>query len=809
MATAITIITLVAVYWFLAYHEAALQWWVITTTFAVAMLIAGQLVSSVALAVISTVALLFIIVWGSRPVRQRLISAPLLRQFRKVLPPLSTTEQQALEAGSVWWDGELFSGRPDWQQLLSIPPATLSAEEQAFMDGPLETLCNMINDWKITHEDHDLSAEIWDYIKQQRFFGMIIPKSYGGLEFSAYAHSQVVMKLASRSITVAVTVMVPNSLGPGKLLLHYGAKAQKEHYLPKLAAGEEIPCFALTGPKAGSDAGAIPDTGVVCHGTWNGRQTLGVRLNWEKRYITLGPIATLIGLAFKLHDPDHLLGECESPGITVALIPGETPGVEIGERHIPLDIPFQNGPNHGHDVFVPLEQVIGGEHGVGQGWKMLVESLAEGRGISLPSLATGAAKSAARYSGAYARIRRQFNLPIGKFEGIQEALARIAGYTYQADAARKLTLSGIDLGEKPSVITAIIKYHLTERYRRITNDAMDIQGGSGICLGPSNLTGRAYQAIPISITVEGANILTRSMIIFGQGAIRSHPWVLKEFQAVAEEDHDKALKAFDHALLGHAGYMVANIARTLFLGVTRGRFSKTPPQTVSDKIYYQRLNWMSAAFALCADSAMMTLGGALKRRERLSARLGDLLSELYLSSAVLKRFHDEGRLDDDLPLLHWAMQMSLYNMQQSLRSLFGNLPLRPLAWVLRLLVFPTGYPFHEPSDESDSKAASLLLEPSDARDRLTDGIFITSDRDEPVGQLEAALGLSVKLDAVEKIIASARKEGRISGTTADEVFQSAYSEEVINDQQLNELRQLEERRSKVIAVDSFDDWGKG
>ena len=809
MATAITIITLVAVYWFLAYHEAALQWWVITTTFAVAMLIAGQLVSSVALAVISTVALLFIIVWGSRPVRQRLISAPLLRQFRKVLPPLSTTEQQALEAGSVWWDGELFSGRPDWQQLLSIPPATLSAEEQAFMDGPLETLCNMINDWKITHEDHDLSAEIWDYIKQQRFFGMIIPKSYGGLEFSAYAHSQVVMKLASRSITVAVTVMVPNSLGPGKLLLHYGAKAQKEHYLPKLAAGEEIPCFALTGPKAGSDAGAIPDTGVVCHGTWNGRQTLGVRLNWEKRYITLGPIATLIGLAFKLHDPDHLLGECESPGITVALIPGETPGVEIGERHIPLDIPFQNGPNHGHDVFVPLEQVIGGEHGVGQGWKMLVESLAEGRGISLPSLATGAAKSAARYSGAYARIRRQFNLPIGKFEGIQEALARIAGYTYQADAARKLTLSGIDLGEKPSVITAIIKYHLTERYRRITNDAMDIQGGSGICLGPSNLTGRAYQAIPISITVEGANILTRSMIIFGQGAIRSHPWVLKEFQAVAEEDHDNALKAFDHALLGHAGYMVANIARTLFLGVTRGHFSKTPPQTVSDKIYYQRLNWMSAAFALCADSAMMTLGGALKRRERLSARLGDLLSELYLSSAVLKRFHDEGRLDDDLPLLHWAMQMSLYNMQQSLRSLFGNLPLRPLAWVLRLLVFPTGYPFHEPSDESDSKAASLLLEPSDARDRLTDGIFITSDRDEPVGQLEAALGLSVKLDAVEKIIASARKEGRISGTTADEVFQSAYSEEVINDQQLNELRQLEERRSKVIAVDSFDDWGKG
>ena len=808
MSTAIIIITLVAVYWILAYREAALQWWVITTTFVVAMLIAGQLLSPATVAVISIGALLFLLVWGASPVRRRLVSAPLLRQFLKVLPPLSTTEQQALDAGTVWWDGELFSGRPDWKQLLCIPPASLSAEEQAFMDGPLETLCNMINDWKITHEDNDLTEEVWNYIKQKRFFGMIIPKAYGGLEFSAFAHSQVVMKLASRSITAAVTVMVPNSLGPGKLLLHYGTQAQKERYLPKLAAGEEIPCFALTGPKAGSDAGAIPDTGVVCHGTWKVRVCQVLRLNWEKRYITLGPMATLIGLAFKLNDPDHLLGDRESRGITVALIPSETPGVEIGARHIPLDIPFQNGPNRGHDVFVPLEQIIGGEDGIGQGWKMLVESLAEGRGISLPSLATGAAKSAARYSGAYACIRRQFNLPIGKFEGIQEALARIAGYTYQADAARKLTLSGIDLGEKPSVITAIVKYHLTERYRRITNDAMDIQGGSGICLGPSNLTGRAYQAIPISITVEGANILTRSMIIFGQGAIRSHPWVLKEFQAVVEEDHDKALKAFDHAMLGHAGYMVANIARALLLGVTRGRFSRTPPQALSDKIYYQRLNWMSAAFALCADASMMTLGGALKRKERLSARLGDLLSELYLSSAVLKRFHDEGRQDEDLPLLHWAMQQSLYRMQQSLRSLFRNLPLRPLAWVLRLLVFPTGYPFHEPNDDSDNKASNLLLAPSDARDRLTDGIFITTDRDEPVGQLEAALDLSVELDAVEKIINSARKERRLRGATADEIFRSAHAEGLIDDQQLKDLLQLEELRSRVIAVDSFSEWGR-
>ena len=804
MTTVIVIVSLLTIYWFLAYREAALQWWVITTTFVVAILIAGQLLSPAAVAVISIGALLFLILWGAKPVRLRLISAPLLHQFRKVLPPLSTTEQQALDAGTVWWDGELFSGKPDWQQLLSIPPATLSSEEQAFMDGPLETLCNIINDWKITHEDNDLSIDIWDYIKQQRFFGIIIPKAYGGLEFSAFAHSQIVMKLASRSITAAVTVMVPNSLGPGKLLLHYGTKAQKQRYLPKLATGEEIPCFALTGPKAGSDAGAIPDTGVVCHDTWNGKQTLGVRLNWEKRYITLGPISTIIGLAFKLYDPDHILSEQESRGITVALIPSETSGVEIGERHIPLDIPFQNGPNRGHDVFVPLEQIIGGEDGIGQGWKMLVESLAEGRGISLPSLATGAAKSAARYSGAYARIRRQFNLPIGKFEGIQEALARIAGYTYQADAARKLTLSGIDLGEKPSVVTAIVKYHLTERYRRITNDAMDIQGGSGICLGPSNLTGRAYQAIPISITVEGANILTRSMIIFGQGAIRSHPWVLKEFQAVVEEDQEKALKSFDHALLGHAGYMVANIARSLLLGVTRGRLSKIPPEATVERIYYQRLNWMSAAFALCADASMMTLGGELKRKERLSARLGDLLSELYLSSAVLKRFHDEGRQEDDLPLLHWAMQQSLYNMQQSLHALLRNLPLRPLAWILRLLVFPTGSPFHEADDHLDSKVAKLLLQPSAARDRLTDGIFITTDTDEPVGQLEVALDLCVQLDAVEKSIHSAHKKGDLQGATAEEIFQSAHTEGLVDDQQLDQLLLLEELRNKVIAVDSFE-----
>lgn len=806
MVTALMILSLVAIYWALAYHEAKLHWWVIVTVGVVAALSASTLLPPVVLGIIITLAILYILLWGTAPIRRSLISKPLLKQFKRVLPPMSQTEQEALDAGTVWWDAELFSGRPDWSQLKEIPDPRLSDEEQAFFDGPLAELCDMLDDWQITHEEKDLPPEIWQFIKENRFFGMIIPKEYGGLGFTAYGHSQVVMHLASRCITAAVTVMVPNSLGPGKLLDHYGTREQKNHYLPRLATGEEIPCFALTGPRAGSDAGAIPDHGIVCHAEWKGRQELGIRLNWEKRYITLGPVATIIGLAFRLYDPDHLLGDKESLGITVALIPRETPGVEIGERHIPLDIPFQNGPNSGKDVFIPMSQLIGGEAGIGNGWRMLVESLAEGRGISLPSLATGAAKSAARYTGAYSAVRRQFGLPIGRFEGVQEALARIAGYAYQADAARRLTLAGLDLGEKPSVISAIVKYHLTERYRTTINDAMDVQGGSGICLGPSNLVGRGYQSIPISITVEGANILTRSMIIFGQGAIRCHPWVLKEFNAIGEDDDVKALADFDHALLGHAGFLVGNMARSLFLGLTRGRLSSTAFGE-SSKRYVQQLNWMTAAFALSADIAMMTLGGALKRKERLSARLGDVLSELYLASSVAKRFQDEGEQEADLPLMQWAMEDSLYHMQESLRSLFRNMPARPLAWLLRILVFPTGYPFSEPTDRTASRAARLLLAPSSSRDRLSAGIYVTRDRKEPVGQLELALELSVKHEETERQIRAAVKSGEISGRTPHERIAAALETGLIDLATQKELLELEALRDLVIGVDAFDDYG--
>ncbi|MCP3672431.1 MAG: acyl-CoA dehydrogenase [Gammaproteobacteria bacterium] len=736
--------------------------------------------------------------------RRQWISAPLLHQFRKVMPRMSKTEQEALDAGDVWWDGELFSGSPNWDQLLHYPKSELSSEEQAYIDGTVNELCQMLDDWQITHHDQAMPPKVWNFIKDSGLFGMIIPKDYGGLEFSALAHSTIVMKIASKSIAAAVTVMVPNSLGPAKLLLHYGTEEQKERYLYGLASGSEVPCFALTGPKAGSDAGAIPDLGIVTEGTYKGKKTLGIRLNWEKRYITLAPVATLIGLAFKLEDPNHLLGDIEDLGVTLALIPRRTKGVEVGERHMPLNIPFQNGPTRGRDVFIPMEFVIGGQERVGQGWRMLMENLSEGRGISLPALSTGAGKMASRYTGAYAAVRQQFGMPIGRFEGIEEALARIAGMTYQMEATRQLTLDALDSGKNPSVISAIIKYHTTERYRQVINDAMDIQGGSGICLGPSNLWGRAYQAIPIAITVEGANILTRSMIIFGQGAIRCHPHILGELEAVNEDNEELAVRKFDKALFNHIFFVIANIARTLWLGLSHGRLSRRPVSGVAG-LYFQRLNWMSAAFALSADVALMTLGGALKRKERLSARLGDLLSELYIASATLKHFVDQGKLEQELPLMQWAMENSLYRMQEALRGLFRNLPLRPLAWILRFLVFPTGLRFHHPTDRMDKAAAKLLLQPNETRDRLTQHIYTSRNPDERVGLLDLALEAASAAAPVEKILRDARHAGKISRKGAQGLVGQALEQGVINQDQADKLARAEELRDQVIQVDAFKD----
>ncbi len=744
------------------------------------------------------------------PLRRALISNRVLKIFRKILPQVSQTEQEALDAGTVWWDGDLFSGKPDWNKLLAYPKPQLSAEEQAFLAGPAEQLCAMLDEWHITRELNDLPPEVWRFIKDNGFFGMIIPKQYGGHGFSALAHSAVVMKIGSRSGTAAVTVMVPNSLGPAELLLHYGTEEQKNHYLPRLAKGLEVPCFALTGPNAGSDAGAIPDSGIVCRGEFNGQQgVLGMRVTWEKRYITLGPVATLLGLAFKLHDPDGLLGSEQDLGITLALIPTNTPGVIIGRRHFPLDAAFQNGPNSGKDVFIPMEWVIGGREGVGYGWRMLMNCLAAGRSISLPATATGAAKLAARTSGAYGRVRVQFNTPIGRFEGVEEALARIGGNTYMMDAARVMTAGAVDLGEKPSVISAIVKYHLTERSRQAINDAMDVHGGKGICMGPSNYLARTYQQTPVGITVEGANILTRSMMIFGQGAIRCHPYVLKEIQAANDSNTARAALEFDQTLMGHVAFSAGNSLRSLLHGLTGASLADAPSNAAPElQHYYRQLSRFSAAFALVADISMLALGGALKRKEKLSARLGDMLSLLYLCSATLKRFEDDGRPAADLPLLHWSIQDALYHLQQAFDGLLDNFPNRIAAWTLRLLVFPLGKPYSPPTDDLGHKVATLLLEPGEARARLTAGIYVPTSADEPLGVLEQALQCAVVCEMAEAKVRAAVKAGLISAQ-GDEKIAAALQQGIITAVEAESLQQMKSLRRSVIMVDDFPaDFGK-
>lgn len=740
---------------------------------------------------------------SSPPLRRRFISRPLRAWFARVTPDMSTTEREALEAGSVWWDGDLFSGNPDWRRLLAVPAPVRTVQEQAFVDGPVEELCRMLDDWRITHELHDLPQPVWQFIKNNGFFGMIIPRRYGGLEFSALAHSDVVMKIASRSITAAVTVMVPNSLGPAKLLLHYGTEAQKDHYLPRLARGEEVPCFALTGPEAGSDAGAIPDTGVVCRSEFQGEaDVLGIRLNWDKRYITLGPVATVLGLAFKLYDPEHLLGEREELGITLALIPTATPGITIGNRHFPLNMAFMNGPNQGCNVFIPMDWLIGGPERIGQGWTMLMECLADGRSISLPALSTGAGKLASRATGAYAAVRKQFKLPIGRFEGVREALARIAGNTYLMDAARELTCTAVDLGERPSVISAIVKYHLTERMRGVINDAMDVQGGSGICLGPRNLLGRVYQALPISITVEGANILTRSLIIFGQGALRCHPYVLKEMQAAQDPDPVRGVRDFDRALFGHASLLMSNASRVLFHGLTGARFVRVPRKGHAEK-WYRQFTRMSAVFGLFADAAMLVLGGDLKRRERLSARLGDGLSYLYLGSAVLKRFHDQGEPEADHALLDWCCQTCLYSMQQSLLALLENFPLKPVARLLRLWTFPFGLPYRAPPDRLADAVAEVIQQPGETRDRLTRGLFVPAGAHEPLGRLEDALTRTLAADPILARIRGAMRDRRIAAGDPETCIPAALAAGIIGSDEAAVVQAARVARRQVIEVDDF------
>ncbi|ACS84730.1 acyl-CoA dehydrogenase FadE [Musicola paradisiaca] len=731
------------------------------------------------------------------PLRKRLFSATALKLFRRAMPAMSSTEKEAIDAGTTWWEGELFRGAPDWRQLHAYPRPTLTLEEQAFLEGPVEEACRMADDFEITHEQADLPPELWHFLKQHRFFALIIRKEYGGLEFSAYAQAMVLQKLASVSSILAITVGVPNSLGPGELLQHYGTEQQKDHYLPRLARGDEIPCFALTSPEAGSDAGAIPDFGVVCYGQWQGQQVLGMRLTWNKRYITLAPVATVLGLAFRLYDPDHLLGDKDDIGITCALIPAHMEGVSIGRRHFPLNVPFQNGPTQGNNLFVPLDCIIGGPSMAGHGWRMLMECLSVGRGITLPSNSTGSLKGIALATGAYARIRRQFRLPIGQMEGIEEPLARMAGNAYVMDAAATLITAGIMQGARPAVLSAIVKYHCTHRGQRAIIDAMDIAGGKGICLGPSNFIARNYQGAPIAITVEGANILTRSMIIFGQGAIRCHPYILKEMQAAQENN----LKDFDQALFGHLGHVASRLLRSLWLGVTNGRTSASPVNDATRR-YYQRLNRLSANLALLADVSMAVLGGGLKRRERLSARLGDILSQLYLASATLKRYDEEGRQSADLPLVRWGVQDALHQADQAIDALLANYPNRLLARVLRVMVFPFGAVNPPPSDALDHQLARLLQTPSVSRSRLGRGLYLKSGARHAAAQIEHALQDVLAAEPIHQRLCQAAGRS-LPFMQLDRLAEHGLAEGTITLEEAEILQKAESSRLRTINVDDF------
>ena len=720
--------------------------------------------------------------------RRDYVTRPIFQWAKGAMPSLSPTERDAIEAGDVWWDAELFTGDPDWAVLLNTPPATLTPEEQAFLDGPVNDLCAMTNDWDVNWTLRDLPPEVWDYLKQKRFFGMIIPKKYGGLGFSNFAHSEIIRKLSSRSVVLGVTAMVPNSLGPGELMMQFGTKAQQDYWLPRLADGREIPAFGLTSPEAGSDAAAMIDHGVVIRGA-DGE--LAIKLNWHKRYITLGPVCTVLGLAFKLFDPDHLLGGQEEIGITCALVPTTTPGVEIGRRHLPSMQVFQNGPNQGRDVVIPMDHVIGGAARVGQGWKMLMTALAAGRGISLPSQSASAAAYCALTTGAYARVRSQFNVPIAKFEGIQERLARIAGNAYLLDAARRLTCAALDQGHHPSVISALMKQGATERMRVSVDDAMDVHAGKAVIDGPKNYMGSVYRSVPVGITVEGANILTRSLMIFGQGSIRSHPYLLKEILALGDANRERGLDAFDDQFWKHVAHTLRTAIRAAGRSWSGGLLSSVPAAGRATP-FYAKLGQYSAAFALTSDVAFLTLGGALKRMELLSGRLGDILSELYFLSAALKRFEDEGRQDADFPLLDYVMKTGFKAIEQSFDETFANLPNRLAGLLLKAAILPIGVIARAPSDKTIRQCADLITEPCATRDRLVEGVYVG-------GEGEALGGL---IDAFDQVIATQPIHDRLRKQHIRN-WRDAEKRGLIDAREVEALKAAEQAIAEVIAVDDF------
>jgi acyl-CoA dehydrogenase len=790
------VVAVIAAGFFLLSRQASISVWTISYTI-VALLYWHYGSPGFLMETAMVLVFLALLVCSIKPMRSQLLTRHLFRLISKAMPAMSSTEREALEAGTVSWEGDIFSGAPDFDKLIQAPTVHLTAEEQAFMNGPVAELCRMIDDWDITHVRSDLPPEVWTFIKENGFLGMIIPKQYGGLDFSATAQTTLLSTVYGRSITAATTISVPNSLGPAELLLKYGTEEQKEYYLPRLADGREIPCFALTGPNAGSDAASIPDKGIVCHQTVQGKKVLGIKLNWNKRYITLCPVATVIGLAFRLFDPDNLLGKGYDVGISCALIPANTPGVVKGRRHFPLNTGFLNGPTQGKDVFVPIDSLIGGAEMAGMGWRMLMECLSVGRSISLPSSAVGGTQAAALATGAYSRVRKQFNTSIGNFEGIEAPLARIAGNTYLVDAGLTMASAAIDNGAKPSVAGAILKYHTTERVRQVSIDAMDIHGGKGICLGPNNYLGRGYQNSPISITVEGANILTRNLIIFGQGAVRCHPYVYRELESVRENN----LQAFDEAFWGHGGFFLANLIKSITFSFTGARFTKAPASRV--KRYYKLVHRYSSNLAFTADFCMMLLGGELKRKEMISARLGDVLSNLYLVSAVLKRYHSDGEPLNDLPVVEWCCQQLLFESGLALRAVIANFPSRWASVLLKLIVQPMGNRRQPPSDELLKTLAKIMMSPNDTRSRLTRLVFKEPLANCPIGRLESTFNKIYAVESIERKVTKAAKEGRLQSLTFLDQIIEAKDVGILNDDEAAKLTDAELCRQEVIAVDDF------
>lgn len=801
--TGLELLFLFVIAWILMYLRPAPVVW--TLVMGLALTLASIYCGfSSALVIVLWVVFLAVAAMANLPfLRITLFSRPFLNRFRKILPPMSTTEREALDAGDVWWEGDLFAGRPNWSKLHAIPKPSLTADERSFINTETNELCALLDDWQIMFEEHDMTQQTWDFLKQKGFFGLVIDKKYGGKGFSAMAHSTIVSKIASRSMSAAITAMVPNSLGPGELLAHYGTEEQKDYYLPRLAKGEEVPCFALTSTAGGSDAGAMRDAGVVCKGQHDGKEVLGIRLSWDKRYITLAPVATVLGLAFKLYDPEHLLGEKENIGITVCLLPTTHPGVEVGERHFPMGLAFMNGPTRGKDVFIPLEWVIGGPSMVGKGWRMLMECLSIGRSISLPALGAAVGRVSYYSNGIYAALRKQFKVPLGQFEGVQEALAKIAGNTYMLEASRRMTAGAVDLHVKPSVVSAIQKYHATELARVMSDASMDIHAGRAVQLGPRNYVGQLQISLPIAITVEGANILTRNLIIFGQGAIRCHPYVLQEMQAAAEKDPRGAVKKFDRLLASHIGFTVSNVVRALTFALTSARFIKAPKRGGMAR-YYRQLTRMSTALALCSDFAMLVLGGSLKRKERLSARLGDILSQLYLASTVLKYYADEQYPSEDKASVKWCLQTALYQAQNAAFEFLANFPNRLIARLLRFIVFPLGRVYQRPSDALETQLATTMMQTNELRDRMTTDVYVPADKTDCLGRMAHAYKLAQECEKLEALIKQAVREQKLV-FDADELklARAAHAANIISETQ---LQQLEEKIAVVhdaMEVDAF------